>query len=781
MALTEAELKAQLDARRHWQQKPSFPPLQRDAIESWCRQIEGLQGAAAAGAPADSLTDADSTFHLLTVLARNPADQDVAEDLMSQALDWPALKAELLARFPVSSRVSPMVDALRVFGQGSLSLDRYIEKFGRQFALLGLPPRILKPGSTSSHAEAALSFSFMWARAQFEAGLRDPLVRQHVCGMNVANLQELLTRTRTEAARAAGVPPGEGTQVPGMASVRRTAAPGAWQPSDHRQRGRAPEGRAHRRLPSPPSRRGSRADGSSPAAGEGPRKGSGPPRGTDGKYRNKASRPKGPTCFACGGVGHVKAECPTSKRADGAAALIRGRLMGYEATFAGRRARVLIDPGASITGAVDPVFVERHKLRTLTGEGINCVAWTGETVSATSYVEGTLVSNEFDGPLRLAVMKCPYGFDLVLGLNWLEEVNADAKFQSHEIRSAGRLVFAPADRVPVKEGTQALAAMDAAAEREFAHVDDVVVWDGEEPCFMFDRVSLEHAEESGSVVLRVREGMDWEVAGSVSPVLAGGCTERRTEGLHAFASVACGESADVRADDRAVVRDSAPPCGAERGPVVVATGTCELGGGPSTGAEGVAVAEGLADAEFEAQAAPLRQQVRGEFADVFKDGLDALPPSRGRFDFHIDLQNPEDLTPRAPYRVSPARQQAADEIVDRMAEAGLVTPVDRSTPAYCAAFPVPKSNGPDGSPRARLVVDARPLNLRTRFVDDLLPQTVEEQVRRLGTRRVLSQCDFVDAFFQLPADAETRKWLVVAMPGGRKVQFNVMLMGARGS
>lgn len=124
------------------------------------------------------------------------------------------------------------------------------------------------------------------------------------------------------------------------------------------------------------------------------------------------------------------------------------------------------------------------------------------------------------------------------------------------------------------------------------------------------------------------------------------------------------------------------------------------------------------------------------------------------------------------YPVSPKVQQAFNEELDKLLEAGVVEPSNScwSSPAW-----IVRRNG-----KGRFIVDLRAVNAVT--VPDAYPLPfVNQALDKLRNARYVSTIDIKSAFFQVPLAKDSRPKTAFTVPGRGLFQFTRMPQGARNS
>ena len=436
-------------------------------------------------------------------------------------------------------------------------------------------------------------------------------------------------------------------------------------------------------------------------------------------------------CYYCNRRGHVVSECRTKvndERAGRAPRNRRGndtsnasvnaindasspsdnqpeprpRGLGFHANINDQECSILLDTGAEID-CISPEFVKTLKCPIITGPNINVESSSGNFTSSSSYVEVDLSANEYTGPVRFLVVRCPRHYDAVLSMKWIKGRAVTADFITDTVHCAGRLVFTKSDRVMPSGAVPAL-------------LSSIVVQQD------------------------VYESLAAPVPEQDAPFSLPGATT--------------------------------PPPPTEAHPISLPSATATppaklLPEGNILPLYSINV-DDVQD---------LRDAFHVRFSDIFSDSLDQLPPHRNGFDFHINLDEPSALKPRLPYSMSDQMRSAMQNVLAPLLDNGVV---ERTTDlAFCPSFMVPKSDGPNGEKRYRMVVDARPLNINTAPIQ-ARPQLVDDEIHRVGNASVFSRIDFTDAFFQLRATEETAVLQTVATPLGN-FRFNVMIQGARNS
>ena len=148
---------------------------------------------------------------------------------------------------------------------------------------------------------------------------------------------------------------------------------------------------------------------------------------------------------------------------------------------------------------------------------------------------------------------------------------------------------------------------------------------------------------------------------------------------------------------------------------------------------------GLTATSAEATEAARRHEtrLRKTFADVFSDKLTQCPPLRDQ-NFSLELTDNKPLPHRPPYALSEEGKRALMDMVDEMAEAGLIRP--HRGPASCPIFLVKKKTLPGQPPRFRAVLDARPRNSQTAPRPFAAPRQ-DDVMPRLARARVADEPD----------------------------------------
>ena len=463
--------------RSAWQSL-AFPAIDRDNIEGWIATIQAQQAATGA---ADEVRDMAGTAVLLSKLRANEVDKSYVNTLMlTPNLTWEEVCRRLRADFAAFAGIRVVEDMINV-RQGDRSLDNYTDRLVEQLRTMGLdamelgsvyPPRLLAVPAAAGgaaaaqaapdvHHERAGRFSravFLLVRSVYERGLASDDLRNRVREIDCDNLHEYLQQARRRA-RGLGIDPreprrggggggggGSPPRLPRDDDQRQRRQDG--QQRDQRGRGERGRGQRDRQDAGEQRDRGRRGY-------RGGRNGGG--RGPDNSGDRDLSKVQ---CYSCNQYGHVSRQCPNRDNRGGGAGVGANALMPasvvdkgvpvYKATINGKLARVLVDSGASID-AVSPDWVNQHKFDVHKGDKVHGTTWDGAVLEADSYFEGVFQANELDAPIRLAVMPCPKGCDVVLGAGWQRQHNLIINWQSSRLTSLSRLVFSGDDKVVINK------------------------------------------------------------------------------------------------------------------------------------------------------------------------------------------------------------------------------------------------------------------------------------------------------------------------------------------
>ena len=138
----------------------------------------------------------------------------------------------------------------------------------------------------------------------------------------------------------------------------------------------------------------------------------------------------------------------------------------------------------------------------------------------------------------------------------------------------------------------------------------------------------------------------------------------------------------------------------------------------------------------------------------------------------IDLMDDKPVFVK-PYRQPHGKLAIIREQIDELVKRGIIR---KSVSPYCSPLVVvPKSPGPDGKPKFRVVVDYRELNRKTRVEKHPVPR-LEEIIDRMSGAKVFSTLDLKAGYHQIrldPRDApktafqfERAKYEFLRMPFG---------------
>jgi hypothetical protein len=291
----------------------------------------------------------------------------------------------------------------------------------------------------------AMRFIYLVARAKLARALSNRDLRGRLRSLPPdTSLNQLIYQSRTVLASAVDIDPKEGVQVylPPRQRPHRSEPP---RQDYGRQQGQRPynNNRDHQ-----PAGAGQQRRGAAPheRRDERPQQ----PQQQQRQGGHGAAERGQVRCFECNKFGHIAKDCPNPRRGgrhDKAAALMAEGVLGYNATLnfgdKSRTGRLLVDTGAGHS-VISPHFVG-DKIPTLTGPKIIGKSWTGQQLITDKYVDVELVSNEVSLPSRFAIMECPEGVDLVLGVDWLARHSASINVGTRQVKSLGRLVFGSDD------------------------------------------------------------------------------------------------------------------------------------------------------------------------------------------------------------------------------------------------------------------------------------------------------------------------------------------------
>jgi len=733
----------------------SLPSLTHDTVEDFIRRIDSLYAAINHAA----VEDAAHIETLLQVIATKEDSQPAfVQRLIPYNYTWPELRAHL-QNIIVDSGNHDAYE-LEELQQGQLAFDVYQDTF------LSLVRRVtgLSPDDICENPDQQLPQSdrdfrrvlFRMLCAKFENGLRDTRVKNFARALTydrwvIINQGRTARNAAIAAAAAAAQQDDAGADQQAPAAAGNVVALPAFSLIEF-----ATEVRRHisHELGLPPSlgiqkyipykeRRVAQQNESIAREQQQQRHGSRNARGplhNDEPNDQRAQR-EPIVCYYCNRRGHVISECRTKvndERAGRAPRNRRGndntnpsvnaindassssvnaindanppsdnqpeprpRGLGFHANINDQECSVLLDTGAEID-CISPDFVRTLQCPILTGPTIKVESSSGNLTTSSSYVEVDLSANEYTGPVRFLVVRCPRHYDAVLSMKWIKGRAVTADFITDTVHCAGRLVFTKSDRVMPSGTVPAL-------------LSSIVVQQD-----VYNSLTAPAPEQD--VLLSLPD------ATKTTPPIEARPLRPTSTAIMPLAKLPEGNVLPLYSINVDNVQD-------------------------------------------------LRDAFHVRFSDIFSDSLDQLPPHRDGFDFHINLDEPSALKPRLPYSMSDQMKAAMQNVLAPLLDNGIV---ERTTdPAFCPSFMVPKSDGPNGEKRYRMVVDARPLNINTTPIQ-ARPQLVDDEIHRVGNASVFSRIDFTDAFFQLRATKETAVLQTVATPLGN-FRFNVMIQGARNS
>ena len=159
-----------------------------------------------------------------------------------------------------------------------------------------------------------------------------------------------------------------------------------------------------------------------------------------------------------------------------------------------------------------------------------------------------------------------------------------------------------------------------------------------------------------------------------------------------------------------------------------------------------------------------------DLRDVFDiEKARQYPPSRGDYDFKIDLKEGAKLPPPSkPYRLTPGQMEEMESQLRELEEAGMIEPSD--SPMAAPLFFVPKKDGTQ-----RMCIDYRKLNEIT--VRDAYPLPNMEALLELARgARVFSKFDLRSAYNMFRIRPED-KWKTAFVTPRGLFQFTVMHYG----
>lgn len=124
-----------------------------------------------------------------------------------------------------------------------------------------------------------------------------------------------------------------------------------------------------------------------------------------------------------------------------------------------------------------------------------------------------------------------------------------------------------------------------------------------------------------------------------------------------------------------------------------------------------------------------------------------------------------------PYRYSKKKNQAIQEQVREMLEAGVIEPA-------CSPFnsPIVVATKKTGEPR--FCVDFRDLNLISKGPAQQLPH-MQDLLKDIGTAKVFSTLDLRSGYWQIRMDSRSKKYTAFTTPDGHTYQFRGMPFGLR--
>ena len=169
---------------------------------------------------------------------------------------------------------------------------------------------------------------------------------------------------------------------------------------------------------------------------------------------------------------------------------------------------------------------------------------------------------------------------------------------------------------------------------------------------------------------------------------------------------------------------------------------------------------------------PAMQELLARFRDTVFQKLDSLPPSRGDWDFRIDLIADDNPTKQRHFKMSEKEKEAVRAELDKLILLGWIEP---SQSAWSCPILFARNKKKDGSLRA--VYDFRKLNAKTRANAYPVPR-IDDILDRLSGARVYSTIDLSKAFNQVRNAPDAVEKTAISTPFGLW-QSKVMLMGLR--